>query len=130
MRSLTCKLGSRTHYTLDARLNYTPGTIVNLDANAQEEYHFTYWSGSAVDANRVADPNSTLTTVVVDAHYTLVANFLRTRIYVDTRARGTNDGSNWENAFTSLRDALDMAQKGNKIGNQSDQYQGITNGCS
>ena len=95
--------------------NYTPGTIVNLEAGAQDEYHFTHWSGSAVDADRLADPNSAQTTVIVDAHYTLVANFLRTRIYVDTRAGGANDGSNWENAFTSLPDALDMAQKGNKI---------------
>ena len=88
---------------------------MNVEANAQEEYHFTHWSGSAVDADCVSDPNSALTTVIVDAHYTLVANFLRTRIYVDTRARGANDGSNWENAFTSLQDALDMAQKGNEI---------------
>ena len=95
--------------------HYTPGTIVNLEANAQDEYHFMYWSGSAVDADRLADPNSAQTTVIVDAHYTLVANFVRTRIYVDKRADGAGDGSNWENAFTSLQDALDMAQKGNKI---------------
>ena len=94
---------------------YTPGSIVNLEANAQDEYHFTHWSGSAVDAECVADPNSESTTVIVDAHYTLVANFLRTRIYVDSRAGSANNGSNWENAFTSLPDALDIAQKGNKI---------------
>jgi hypothetical protein len=95
--------------------NFAPGTIVNLEANAQEEYHFLHWSGSAVDADRLEDPNSAITSVVVDAHYTLVANFLRTRIYVDSQAGGANDGTNWENAFTSLQDALDMAQKGNKI---------------
>ncbi|MHC4438611.1 MAG: fibronectin type III domain-containing protein, partial [Planctomycetota bacterium] len=95
--------------------NYAPGTIVNLRADAQDKYHFIHWSGSAVDAEKVADPNSATTTVIVDAHYNLVANFLRTRIYVDSRAGGANDGSSWENAFTSLQDALDMAQKGNKI---------------
>ncbi len=95
--------------------HYTPGTIVNLEANAHDEYHFTHWSGSAVDAEKVEDPNSATTTVIVDAHYTLAANFLRTRIYVDSRADGANDGLNWENAFTSLQDALDIAQKGNKI---------------
>jgi len=95
--------------------NFTPGSIVNLEADAQDEYHFMYWSGSAVDADKVADPNSATTTVIVDAHYSLVANFLRTRIYVDSRASGANNGLNWENAFTSLQDALDMAQKGNKI---------------
>ena len=95
--------------------HYTPGTIVNLEANAQDEYHFMYWSGSAVDAGRLEDPNAAKTTVTVDAHYTLVANFLRTRIYVDSRAGDAGDGSNWENAFTSLQDALDMAQKGNMV---------------
>jgi len=95
--------------------NFTPGAIVNLEANAQDEYHFTHWSGSAVDAEKITDPNSATTTVTMDAHYTLVANFLRTKIYVDNRAGGANNGLNWENAFTSLQDALDMAQKGNKI---------------
>ncbi len=95
--------------------NFSPGTIVNLEADAQDEYHFLNWSGSAVDAGKVADPNSATTTVIVDAHYTLVANFLRTRIYVDSRAGGANNGLDWENAFTSMQDALDIAQKGNKI---------------
>jgi hypothetical protein len=67
------------------------------------------------DAGRVEDPNSATTTVIVDAHYTLVANFLRTKLYVDSRAGGANNGLNWENAFISLQDALDIAQKGNKI---------------
>jgi len=95
--------------------HFTPGTTVDLVASPQEEYHFTHWSGSAVDANRVADPNSAITTVLVDAHYTLTAHFLHTRIYVDGRARGANNGSNWENAFASLQNALDMAQGGNEI---------------
>ncbi|MHC4682606.1 MAG: InlB B-repeat-containing protein, partial [Planctomycetota bacterium] len=95
--------------------HYAPGTTVNVSASAQTEYHFTHWSGSAVDAGRVADPNVPQTTVLVDAHYTLVANFLRTRIYVDHRANGARDGSSWTNAFTSLQDALDIAQRQNQI---------------
>ena len=116
-RSLTISStgGGRVGIPGEDVFQYTPGTIVNLQADAQDEYHFTHWSGSAVDADHVADPNSAHTTVTVDAHYTLVANFLRTRIYVDRRAGGANNGSNWNNAFTSLQDALDMAQKGNKI---------------
>ncbi|MHC4510660.1 MAG: fibronectin type III domain-containing protein, partial [Planctomycetota bacterium] len=95
--------------------HYTPGTTANVAADVQTGYHFTHWSGSAADAGRVADPNASQTTVLVDAHYTLVANFLRTRIYVDHRAKGARDGSSWTNAFTSLQDALDIAQRQNQI---------------
>lgn len=36
-------------------------------------------------------------------------------IYVDIDANGNNDGSNWENAYTSLVDALDNATEENSI---------------
>ncbi|MFC1781191.1 fibronectin type III domain-containing protein, partial [Planctomycetota bacterium] len=94
---------------------FTPGTTVDIAASSNPGYHFTHWSGSAVDADRVADPKAAVTTVLVDAHYTLVANFLRTNIYVDFRANGANDGSTWSDAFTSLQDALEIAQAGNKV---------------
>jgi hypothetical protein len=94
---------------------YTPGSTVAVTAVADEGFHFTYWSGTAVENGRVADPEAAATTVLVDGHYTLSANFLRTNIYVDTRAAGANDGSDWNNAFNSLQDALDKAQPGNII---------------
>jgi predicted outer membrane repeat protein len=36
-------------------------------------------------------------------------------IFVDRDAGGANDGSNWENAYTSLQDALDDAQPADRI---------------
>lgn len=36
-------------------------------------------------------------------------------IYVDARARGTNDGSSWKNAFASLQDALAVAPANREI---------------
>lgn len=94
---------------------FAPGATVTLTATPVGGYHFLHWTGSAVDAGRVADPNVAQTTVLVDAHYTLTANFIRTRIYVDKRATGAKDGSTWKNAFVSLQDALNMAQVGNEI---------------
>ncbi len=94
---------------------YAPGATVELAAVPTPGYHFLRWSGSAVDAGRVANPGVAQTTVLLDNHYTLVANFLRTRMYVDRRATGAKDGSSWTNAFPSLQDALGAAQVGNEI---------------
>jgi hypothetical protein len=54
---------------------YECGAIVPVKAFPCECYRFTHWTGTAVDANRVADPRSPDTTVIVDASYTLRAHF-------------------------------------------------------
>jgi uncharacterized delta-60 repeat protein len=46
------------------------GTIVEIDAMPVEHYQFDHWTGSGV-----ANPNSASTTVIVDAHKTVTANF-------------------------------------------------------
>ncbi|MBN2316998.1 MAG: fibro-slime domain-containing protein [Sedimentisphaerales bacterium] len=47
----------------------------NVIAKPEPCYHFTEWTGSAVDAKRVLDPNEPDTDVIMDANYTLEANF-------------------------------------------------------
>lgn len=54
---------------------YDYGTEVSVGAAPDEHYHFVGWTGSAVDAGKVADPGSANTTVSVEGDYTLVANF-------------------------------------------------------
>jgi len=54
---------------------YPDGNLVNLVASANTNYHFTNWTGSAVTAGKVTDPNAAGTTVLMDANYTVQANF-------------------------------------------------------
>jgi len=55
--------------------NYTDGDVAPLFASANANYHFVNWTGSAVTAGKVANPNSAGTTVTMDANYTVQANF-------------------------------------------------------
>jgi hypothetical protein len=64
--------------------SYPPGSEVSVKAVAEPYYLFTGWTGTAVDAGRVANPTSPSTTVTVNADYTLVANFRRV-VLVDPR---------------------------------------------
>ncbi len=59
----------------EGTFSYSRGESAAIQAVAEAGYRFTHWSGTAVDANKVADPASASTTVVVDGDYTLVANF-------------------------------------------------------
>ena len=54
---------------------YDCGTVVPVVASPDAGCAFTGWTGTAVDAGRVANPASAATTVTVDASYTLQANF-------------------------------------------------------
>jgi len=51
------------------------GATVPITAIAESGFHFTHWSGSAVDAGKVANPNSPHTSVTVDGDSSLIANF-------------------------------------------------------
>jgi hypothetical protein len=54
---------------------FNDGETVLIEAATGAGYVFKRWSGTAVDAGKVAKPDSPSTSVVVDADYTLVANF-------------------------------------------------------
>lgn len=57
---------------------YVSGGSVSVVATAQSGHYFVDWTGTAVTAGKVADPNSAITTVLLDGTYgtyTLHANF-------------------------------------------------------
>jgi internalin A len=87
--------------------NFTNGTTVNISSKENPGYAFISWSGSAVDVNKVANPDSAKTTVIMDANYTLIANFRKKRIItVD------NDGPA---DFNNIQAAIDDANDGDTI---------------
>ncbi|MEJ2702376.1 MAG: right-handed parallel beta-helix repeat-containing protein [Sedimentisphaerales bacterium] len=54
---------------------YDHGTVVSIQGTAVTSYHFVNWTGTAVNAGKVTDPNAASTTVTVDGDYTIQANF-------------------------------------------------------
>lgn len=54
---------------------YAEGTTVSVGAEAESGFEFSGWTGTAVNAGKVAKPTSAYTEVAVDGDYTLVANF-------------------------------------------------------
>ncbi|MCF7955690.1 MAG: tetratricopeptide repeat protein [Phycisphaerae bacterium] len=54
---------------------YDPETEIQIKAVANDHYHFAGWTGSAVRAGKVEDEKSAVTKLVVDADYTLIAEF-------------------------------------------------------
>ncbi len=69
--------------------NYSSGTNASIVASANVNYHFVNWTGTAVDAGKVASPTSASTTVLMDGDYTVVASFA-----IDTFTLGYTAGSN------------------------------------
>jgi lysophospholipase L1-like esterase len=76
-KTLTCSStdGGSVTQPGEGVFQYDDGSVVNLTATADLGYHFVNWTGTAVNAGRVANPNSADTSVTVDADYTVVANF-------------------------------------------------------
>jgi hypothetical protein len=54
---------------------YLKGSDANIVAVPELYYHFVGWTGTAVDAGKVADPCALSTAVLMNANYTVVANF-------------------------------------------------------
>ncbi|MFA5056253.1 MAG: GLUG motif-containing protein [Dehalococcoidia bacterium] len=54
---------------------YNCGDIVTINATPDACYHFVNWTGTGVDANRVADPNTASTTINMSGSYAVQANF-------------------------------------------------------
>jgi len=73
--SLSAGAGGSVTAPGEGAFSYEPGTRVSIQAVADEGYTFSGWSGSAVNVGKVANASAASTTVTVDDHYALTANF-------------------------------------------------------
>jgi len=84
------------------------GAVVSLKAEAEEGYRFVKWSG---DVGSVADPQAAETTITMDGHYSITANFavaaLEIRTWHDLDAVRENLGGRYV-----LMNDLDSATAG------------------
>ena len=65
---------------------------------------------------QVADPSNRLTHLVITEDCAAQAHFLALGpVHVDAQAQGANNGSSWEDAYTTLQDALSVAMPGMEI---------------
>jgi hypothetical protein len=85
-------------------------------------YVFAGWTGSAVDAGKVADSSAAHTTVTVDSAYTLEANFLTLleTLYVDDDSGDDAAGDPQENGtleypFDTIQEAIEVSVDGTSI---------------
>jgi len=108
--------------------DYTNLTVVDVNAVAEPGYEFANWTGSAVDAGNVADPDASGTIVTMEANYTLRANFSRIPIdlYVDDdgpndpgpgnpQISDTNEDGSSEHPFDTIQEAVDLAEDGDTV---------------
>jgi hypothetical protein len=93
-------------YTLTASVGTPSGTVTDpgigafgpytgsktIVAQADANYHFVNWTGTGVTAGKVANPNAASTTILMDADYTVVANFA-INVYNLTTSVGTPSGT-------------------------------------
>jgi Divergent InlB B-repeat domain/Putative Ig domain len=69
-----------------------PDTSVPVVALVQTGYEFREWTGTAVDAGKVANPSASSTSVFMDADYTLQANFTPTSTTSCTLSVSSSEG--------------------------------------
>ena len=56
----------------EATFTYDEGTVVNLVAETEEDYHFVNWTG---DVDTIANVDAAATTITMDGDYSISANF-------------------------------------------------------
>jgi len=86
--------------------DYDDGTVVPIVAEAGVGYQFTEWTGTGVDAGKVAAPTEASTTITVDADYAVQANFTEVGGGLSITVSGNDLTSITVDSYTVLVDDL------------------------
>jgi pyrrolidone-carboxylate peptidase len=94
-RTLTASSTNGGNVTVpgEGTFQYDHGSVVNIAADANDNYHFANWTGTGVAAGKVADPNVADTAITMDSNYTVAANFT-INPYILTATAGANGSIN------------------------------------
>ena len=107
---------------------YLPGYVESINAMAVDaNFYFVNWSGSAVDAGKVADANSANTTVTMDEDFTVKAHFatILATVYVgESDPNDPNEYGTAEHPLSGIQDAIDVAQGETEIVVSAGVYEG------
>jgi uncharacterized repeat protein (TIGR02543 family) len=101
---------------------YLHGVTIVISARAESGYHFTGWTGSAVDALKVTDPTSSITTVLMDDSYSVKANFAGNQ---HTLAIAWTSGGSVETVITSGGTSTTVTTQGSFLVNDGAKVQMI-----
>ena len=75
----------------EGTFTYSPGTVINLTALAEEGYRLVNWTG---DASTIGNVNHTTTTIVMNGDYSVTANFTARAMAVDVEWQQYTGGAN------------------------------------
>ena len=73
--TISSTIGGSVNIPGEGLFEYAPGELVAIEATAEVDYRFVSWTGTAVDAGKVAEPLLANTSVTMDDNYSLQANF-------------------------------------------------------
>ncbi|HSW02536.1 MAG TPA: choice-of-anchor Q domain-containing protein [Sedimentisphaerales bacterium] len=112
-------IGKSDYYLgqISVGLSMNSWTVVTLHCQLPENIPpGTYYVGWIIDPDNINDETNELNNVAFnDSSLLTVARTPGSVLYVDLDARGSGDGSSWENAFHALQDALAAAVGGYEI---------------
>jgi hypothetical protein len=109
---------------------YDLGTPVTVTVEGTSpRFSWVGWTGTAVDAGKVADPSTLSITVVVDADYTLKAVFKYNPgpIYVGVDATHELEDGTPDHPYHTIQEGVDAARDGDTIIIRDGTYKGIGN---